>query len=159
MHPYVAACLPYLPITLQDRDWKPTSPLAEAKGQLISRIFVVYTHALGTDVTLPQTTDGAMTMTGDSGVKSSPRGGRAVQARIDADTARKFDAVARARNMTDSQLLRYSIDLMLKEAAQSLDKLQEDLLMNIANAKKALAESPSTRQNPQRPADFKAPPR
>jgi hypothetical protein len=54
-----------------------------------------------------------------------------LQTRVSPGVARKFAKVAKARNMTDSQLLRYAIDLMLREAPADLDKLQAELLRDI----------------------------
>ena len=68
------------------------------------------------------------------------KGGRPLQARVSADVARKFDAVARARGMKDSDLVRYAIDLMLKEAASDLDKLQETMMRDFEEARRLLAE-------------------
>lgn len=69
-----------------------------------------------------------------------PKGGRPLQARVSADVARKFDAVARARGMKDSDLVRYAIELMLKEAANDLDKLQETMMRDFEEARRLLAE-------------------
>lgn len=63
-----------------------------------------------------------------------------LQTRVSPDVARKFAAVAKARNMTDSQLLRYAIKLMLREATADLDRLQAELLRDILNAKEELAK-------------------
>lgn len=71
---------------------------------------------------------------------TDPKGGRPVQARLTADVARKFDAVARARGMKDSDLVRYAISLMLKEAASDLDKLQETMMRDFEEARRLLAE-------------------
>lgn len=62
-----------------------------------------------------------------------------LQTRVSPGVARKFAKVAKARNMTDSQLLRYAIDLMLREAPATLDKLQAELLRDILDAKETLA--------------------
>lgn len=81
--------------------------------------------------------------TGEPAQKTAVRAsveGKTVQARVDGDTARKFSAIARARNMTDSQLVRYAIDLMIREAAKDLDKLQEALRRDFEDAKLALSE-------------------
>ena len=61
-----------------------------------------------------------------------------LQTRVSPGVARKFAKVAKARNMTDSQLLRYAIDLMLREAPATLDKLQAELLRDILDAKETL---------------------
>lgn len=63
-----------------------------------------------------------------------------LQTRVSPDVARKFAAVAKARNMTDSQLLRYAIKLMLREATADLDRLQAELLRDILSAKEELAK-------------------
>lgn len=73
-------------------------------------------------------------------VVTDPKGGRPLQARVSSDVARKFDAVARARGMKDSDLVRYAIDLMLKEAASDLDKLQETMMRDFEEARRLLAE-------------------
>jgi hypothetical protein len=69
-----------------------------------------------------------------------------LQTRVSPGVARKFAKVAKARNMTDSQLLRYAIDLMLREAPATLDKLQAELLRDILDAKETLA-------TPEKPED------
>ena len=79
-----------------------------------------------------QAAEGAMDAPGDA------KGGRPLQARVSADVARKFDAVARARGMKDSDLVRYAIDLMLKEAAKDLDRLQESMMRDFEEARRLL---------------------
>lgn len=69
-----------------------------------------------------------------------------LQTRVSPAVARKFAKVAKARNMTDSQLLRYAINLMLREAPADLDRLQQELLRDILDAKESLAmpDTPDT---------------
>lgn len=75
-----------------------------------------------------------------SDTTADAKGGRPLQARVSAEVARKFDAVARARGMKDSDLVRYAIELMLKEAANDLDKLQETMMRDFEEARRLLAE-------------------
>jgi len=65
--------------------------------------------------------------------------GKTLQARVDATTARKFDAVARLRGMTDSQLVRHSIEIMLQHEAARLDEYYDERMRLIQEAREALA--------------------
>lgn len=64
--------------------------------------------------------------------------GKPLQARVDAVTAKKFEAVRRALNMTDSQLLRRAIDIMLKQELEALDQREAEMLQSIKEIREIL---------------------
>lgn len=53
--------------------------------------------------------------------------GKTLQARVDKQTADKFAAVARARRMSESELLRVTINAMLRDAESNVDMLKDAL--------------------------------
>ncbi|MBF6216409.1 hypothetical protein IU436_29485 [Nocardia farcinica] len=73
--------------------------------------------------------------------KSKPAGKtKTLQVRVDEETARHFAAIARARRMTESQLLRATISEMLRSSESNVDVLKAELRAEFEAAEAALDE-------------------
>ncbi|MEV0711588.1 hypothetical protein [Nocardia aurea] len=68
------------------------------------------------------------------------KSGRTLQVRVDDETARKFAVVARARRMTESELLRVTINNMLRETENNVDMLKAKLRAEFEEATRDLDE-------------------
>ncbi|MGN2642504.1 hypothetical protein ACWEKT_33840 [Nocardia takedensis] len=64
--------------------------------------------------------------------------GRTLQVRVDPETAEKFAAVARARRLTESDLLRTTIYEMLRNTEKNVDMLKAQLREEFEQAAAAL---------------------
>ncbi|WP_280247614.1 ribbon-helix-helix protein, CopG family [Nocardia abscessus] len=64
--------------------------------------------------------------------------GKTLQVRVDQDTADRFAAIARARRMSDSELLRLTIHEMLRNAEKNVDMLKAKLREEFEQATAAL---------------------
>ncbi|MFI6225302.1 ribbon-helix-helix protein, CopG family [Nocardia salmonicida] len=64
--------------------------------------------------------------------------GKTLQVRVDQETAERFAAIARARRMSESELLRLTIHEMLRDAEKNVDMLKAKLREEFEQASAAL---------------------
>ncbi len=77
-----------------------------------------------------------------SGFESRARQPKAtLQARVDPDTAMRFAAIAMARGVSESALLREAIDNLIRAASTEIGELQDSLRREYESAARALQDA------------------
>jgi hypothetical protein len=73
---------------------------------------------------------------------------KALQARVDEDFAKRFSAIALARGMKDSDLVRESLEATVRSADESIDDLRAALQREYEAAQRALDGDPPASSSP-----------
>lgn len=73
---------------------------------------------------------------------------KTLQVRVDEETAHRFNLVARARRMNESELLRVTIEEMLRKSETNVDVLKAELRREFEETQAALDELAAASSKP-----------